>query len=554
MGVYRITTEDGEYEVTLDDRETPSTTPQAQASFPGAMPGMPPNVLSVPGMGSGASLNAGPVTASEAEEPTGGAQWRDVPAKALKDSVNIPIAMAMMNAELAKRQIMLPYDALKNVYDILTGQVGEDTPMVSQGKGTIDAIKGMASGLAQEVAHPIESFKERPVSTALDVAGIALPVLRGATGAAAKVGGKVGKSAMAVTMGPSLENIETRFARNAEIKAAKPFDVLAAEIPAEVQKIADNATELSGKALDKLSTSRYLMDGAKTKDALLGAIKTAQKNLGGGVSNATRAAKKALATYAERIGKLRETISERQLGDIVRDMRKDINYGDTDRIPLSNALKEVNAKIDGLLKKGNEEYRKAMVPVDQNMLALKKAENLFRLKQERGEYLPSDTAADVLKRATEDKKLGARKVLEDMKKLTKRDLLREAENAKVVESFEGGRANGSRRVNLGGMLGRGVGGVTGALLGFGGGGVGGGIAGGIGGEVLGGMAGAYLDTQGARVAANIIDEMVKRRALMPNFSIPTTAVERGARKIAAPALAGRNRGTNLQELLLQLSQ
>lgn len=321
-----------------------------------------------------------------------------------------------------------------------------------------------------------------------------------------------GKRVMSATLGPTVEDIGLRISRNPEIVNAKPFDVLARELPDDVQKFADKVGEMSGTALETLSPSKFLMDGAAAKDSLLGAVRIEKTNLGRSVSDATSQAKKVLDRYAYRLRRLGNTVSEQELGKIIRDIDNDIDWSSKDMKPLNDALEGVRTRIDQLLKGQNKAYEAAMLPVAEGTRNLKKIQQIFGVENDVGKgFKAKDVTATKLKGAIKDGRLDSQEALEALKRLTGRDYLREAENAAVAESFVGGKTQGSRRVNLGAAAGAAVGA---ALDGWGGAGIG---------SFVGGMGGAYLDTQGGRIAGSLIDRLVrmsKNRAVSPGRLSP----------------------------------
>jgi predicted phage tail protein len=464
-------------------------------------------------------------TAPGAAPATNGAQWSDVPANALKDVKDMSLGLPVMVAYLSKKGIGMPEEIVRSAVKLATGTPIEQTEIGKDAQTLFAAQKELLNGFKNEALHPVESFKKHPVNTVMDAVGIALPMFKGAAKAGSAVAGGTGKRLISATLGPSLEAINTRLSRNPEIISAKPFDVLAREIPDDVQKLSDIISKQSGDALDTLSTSKFMMEGAKAKDAILNAVRSAREGLGRSVSDASVGAKKALDRYAYRLKRLGNTVSESELGQIVRDIDNDIDWDAADQKPLNGALENIRTKIDGMLKTNNPEYAAAMEPVAENMRLLKKSERLFNLKRDIGKgYRPGNNTAAALKGAIKETRVDSQDVLTKLKEVTGRDYLREAENASMAEAFTGGRAQGSRRVNLGAMVGAVLGGGAGHFTGST-----------PAGMIMGGLAGAYLDTQGGTIAGKLIDAYVKGRGAMPSMSPVAALIER-AKGMRLPAL------------------
>jgi len=470
--------------------------------------------------------NANAAAAKGGTPAEGLAKWRDVPLNAVKDVGEIAVGLPVLAGYLAMKGFTLPQELRDSALDVLMGKDIKQTAIGQDVSKLFNTQKEMIKGVGEEVLHPVESFKKHPVQTAADIIGIAIPAARGAGKLAGKGAGIAGKAAISTVLGPSMKDIGARFARNTEIRAAKPFDILAKELPDDVARLSDMVSEQSGKALDTLSPSKYLMEGATAKDTILDAIKTAGRDLGRGVSDATVQAKKALARYGTRLRRMGNTVSESELGKIIRDIDNDINWEAPEMTPLNNSLEGVRTKIDGILKSENTAYRDAMIPVAENTRLLKKAGRLFSLKRVPGKgYEPSNATAAALRGSIKEMRVESRDVLGKLKEVSGRDYLREAENAAVAESFAGGKTQGSRRVLSGAVLGGGVGGYVG------------GGAGGTLGAMLGAAGGAYLDTQGGRVAGSLIDALVKTGSAVPSASPNFQRLLNVSRNVALPAVA-----------------
>lgn len=110
--------------------------------------------------------------------------------------------------------------------------------------------------------------------------------------------------------------------------------------------------------------------------------------------------------------------------------------------------------------------------------------------------LTSENKIKSLMRGNPEEKIELRKQFEALSKLSDTDFLKEIENLRVKDAFQGGRINGSRNVNLfksiGGGLGT-VGGETGSRIG----------------EGIGGAIGGVVDRFGAAIAKKTLDGVIK---------------------------------------------
>lgn len=385
----------------------------------------------------------------------------------------------------------------RSAADALDRVLGVKAPIASVSEATGETIGNINSGIAMEALGPLTGT-----------------VLKGG----AKVVKGVGKGLISATLGPTLKAINSRIAKNAEIKAAKPFEELAQELPQDIQKLGDQVSEMSGQALDTLSKSKYLMDGAKAKDTLLNAIKTEKMKLGRSISDASIQAKKILERYAYRLRRLGNTVSENELGQIVRDIDNDIDYSVKEMAPLNNALQGVRVKIDTILKGENEAYAEMMKPVAKGTELLEKAKSAFHLEHDIGRsFRPGNNTATAIKSANDPKRIASRDILRKLKDFIGRDYLKEIENSTIAEQFKGGRTHGSKNVNLGSIVGTGAGLGIGSLLGFGGAPVG---------MVAGGLTGSYIDKEGGRIAGSLIDKLVRQSANVNKIPTLSPAMQR----------------------------
>lgn len=382
----------------------------------------------------------------------------------------------------------LPAAAAGGALGLAAGKSGAD--YLDRKLGLMAPIESAGQALGEIGGNIVEGVKSEAMG-----AGI---------GKIARLAKPIGKGLISATLGPSTKAVGERFARNEAIKQAKPFDVLARQLPEDIQVLADSVGKQSDEALSTLSTSKYLDDGAKAKTDIVSLIKSEKDALGRSVSDATSQAKKTLDRYAFRLRRLNNTVSESELGKIIRDIDNDIDWSAKEALPLNNALESVRTKIDGILKTGNLEYAAAMEPVANGVRLLKKAQQIFHVENDIGRgFKATNNTATAIKSALKETRVDSQDVLDAIKNTTGRDYLAAGNEAAIAEQFIGGRTQGSRRVNMGGTVGAGVGSLLGAVLG------GGSPSAGMAGAGAGALAGGYVDQEGGRLAGSLIDQLVR---------------------------------------------
>jgi hypothetical protein len=370
------------------------------------------------------------------------------------------------------------------------------------------------------IKKPIASYTDAAKETGGDIkAGAEAEAMGLGAGAAIKGVGNavsaVGKRSMSAALGPEVKDLEALAARNTQVRAAKPLETLARDLPDSVQSLANSVTKLRGEALDavpqiknaqpldllarrlpedvsalskkvsELSTAALdtlpespRQDGFP-RTALTDVIQSAKAEIAGGVrrvapaavvepkmvpsglmdaagnpimkavkaaapdapaaNGVSDAAERAVATlnrYLKRAEQFGETISQRDLGELIRDIDHDIDWDAKDLTPQNNALESIRSQIDGALKGVNPQYQKAMEPVAEGTRLLKKAETLFQVKKAAGTgYAPSNATAAALKGAVNDTRVDSQDVLDALKKVTGRDYLGDVENSLAKQAY-----------------------------------------------------------------------------------------------------------------------
>lgn len=380
-----------------------------------------------------------------------------------------------------------------------------------------------------------------PAMTALqgiNPTGVEVPrVLRGAIPNAidaemAVRGGaaKLGKKAISAVFGPSREAVEARFERPGAIKSAKPYDAQSEELAKAANTIEDEVKKLDKAAWEKLSRSHNPDEGAIPRSSVEEIIKKAKANLqitgGGALGGAQKKAVKELSDLlndlpgvgAKVAGKVKsqqgvdsalknkDFFSQSQVKEMIQAVRANVKFGDPDAGVLNEALQSVSEPLDDLLKAGNQEYAKAMLPVADRTRLLKDLRQTFNLKDMPGQgATPTDTTASKLKTSQGQNRSVTRGVLRRVKGATGKDFNQSAKDFELSQQFVGGSPNGARRVaglaGIGGALGRYIGGPELSMLGAG----------------TGAGMGLILDTSGREMAGGLIDFLSR---LSPGPSSP----------------------------------
>ena len=460
---------------------------------------------------------------------------KDIPVNAVKDVASIATGLPVMAGLLLKKNLTLPSDVVSSLLDIAQGKDIKETQLGQDMDAFIETEKETIKGVGREVAHPWESFKERPVSTVADFLTLLSGAGRMAKAAKAPTAG-VSKKLMSATLGPSVENIETRLGRNAAIRGAEDASQIADDMPQRLTVLEGKLKEADKQAWKTLNTENDPIKGAIPKseivDTLKGVLSETRLTGGGAIGQAQ---KKALATINGLIqdiegvggsvrGKLtsqqgvksgvakKDFVSEARMREIIQSLRENINYADESAGVTNEALMGAAAKLDEVLKAKNPKYASQMGPVAMMTELLKKAKSDLGIRTETNKGLVrTDATVAKLKSLPTDRKDVSRSRIEELGKLTGRDIIQDVEDAATASAFEGGQTQGSRRVNLGALAGSGVGSGIGFMAG---GGVGSTALGAILGQVLGAITGAHLDKEGGRIAGQIIDWYVRNKPEM----------------------------------------
>lgn len=405
-------------------------------------------------------------------------------------------------------------------------------------KETIKSIPSTITGslvdTANSVMHPINSFRERPISTSATIGSLLFPAAKGVMGMrsaageaiAPKTSPGIAKRVFAkgakVAFGTPEEAVLARMENPNAVKTAFSHADLADQMSGSVKNLSETIKSLSDEASKTLSSSPYIEDGAIPKTKIAAAIKSARRDLGGVFSNDAQAASGALERVAGYYKKLKSTVSEAQVKDLIQQIDGDIDWKNVAANKTNKALAGVRTRLDAMLKSQNTNYKEAMVPVDESMRVMGKIQKTFGIENEpqRG-FFPNDQAPNRLRTALKEDKLGTQRTLDRFQKLTGEDWATKIKNANAKEAFErAGKGMGSTRSNAGAAIGTSLGGMVAGWAGSGPG------------AAIGAVAGAVADVYGPKVAARLTDALANP-AMARYVSVLENAAAKGAQNVAA---------------------
>lgn len=408
----------------------------------------------------------------------------------------------------------IPKENLDSVLMMGMGAPFKNTPTASRIQtitdGAVEAIKGIPGDVA-DLASP-RKWYDKPVENVVTAGSIVMPFLKGAKAAsiAAKVGAagegallKEGASAAAkaaaeeagtsvskkvlagtleVATGVPADAVEARLKNPAAVKTAFAHHELADQMAQSVQNFHDNVIAQDAEVAQKtLSKSQYLDQGAFTKDQITQQIKLAKNDIGAQFtpekSAAVKSVNKVMTDWAR---KLRNTVSQSKVKELIQDLDSQIDYGNPAVSKTNEAFIGLRVRLDKMLKGVNSAYEKAMLPVDEDMRVLQKVRKKFDIKKDFGrDYYADDSTATRIKNAVKEDKVGTHDVLSRFEKQSGENWFEKIRNANAKLAFETpGRSIGSTRSLTGmaaglaagtplgpvaAMLGAAAGAVTGAL-------------------------------------------------------------------------------------------
>lgn len=463
-------------------------------------------------------------------------------AKSAKREVGSIVRGAPAVAESLLRIGDLPASIVRRPAERAFG-IPENETSFAKSMNVVKAMPGAAfQGVldtAHNFMHPVDSFRQGPISTLANIASVAVPVAKGAMAlkaapameiaaksAAAGVAPSLGRKVLAKTVrgafGVPEEATLARMENPAAIKTAFNHHELADQMTESVGNFTKTLKDFGEDAAKTLRASPYIEEGAIPKTKVMDVVKSARRQIGGAYGADAKAAAKALKSVSEDFKKLKSTVAETQIKGIIQKLDDNINWNNPAASSTNEALIGVRRKLDGILKGQNPDYKEAMVPVDEGTRVLNKIQQTFGIQREtaRG-FFPGDQTVNKIKRALKEDKLGTQGVLKRFEKISGEDWTTKIKNANAREAFESiGHGMGSSRSNAGTSVGAAVGGAIGGWSGVG-----------VGGAV-GSIAGIFSDIYGPRVAAKIVDSLANP-ALSRYVGVLKNAAASGAKNLAA---------------------
>lgn len=245
------------------------------------------------------------------------------------------------------------------------------------------------------------------------------------------------------------EDVKYKMENPQAVDNAKPITEIASNDVIGAANKYDQAIEgLHGEAKKTLSTSRYIeptqsdMGGAFTKDEVFGAIKGARRKLGGVYTPEAQAAANTLEKISENLNKIRNTVSQNQVHDLIMDLDREIPWDKVSRSPETltlqdSALIDARNGLDTIIKNKNPAYKSVMKPLSDLIQSKKQFIKNFAIDRVKGEgYQPSNQTIPRLLGATKEERLASQRILESTKNNIGEDLSPQLMASRVKSNFE----------------------------------------------------------------------------------------------------------------------
>jgi len=318
----------------------------------------------------------------------------------------------------------------------LGAAAGENAPVVAASI-LYPAVGGPMAFAGQQIA---QTGKFSPVPSAISAVSAAKPLLRSVRNKALSYVGDVPEESIAYKIeNPKLVN-----------QAKDITEIASKDVPQIANKFDQAISGLKSEANKRLSTSRYIeptaddIGGAFTKDEIINAVGSARKKLGGVYTSEGESASRVLMKVKDNLNKIRSTVSQRQVADLIDDLDNEIPWDKVWKKPedltlTDKALIDIRTKLDGVLKTKNTEYAKIMKPLSEQIQARNEYLKTFNLQKVRGEgerYAPSDTTTSRLFGSTRENRLMTKRVLGKTKEMIGEDLEPRVRASQVKADFE----------------------------------------------------------------------------------------------------------------------
>ncbi len=245
------------------------------------------------------------------------------------------------------------------------------------------------------------------------------------------------------------ESVAFRYDNPKLVQGASDLAPIASkDVPAMAGKFDQVVSGLNDVAKKTLSKSSFLektaddAGGAFTKEEVLGAVKNARTKMGGVYTPEAQTASKTLARISQNLKKIRNTVSQNQVHDLIMDLDNEIPWEKVQKAPESltmqdNALISLRKGLDGLLKGRNEPYSQTMKPLSEAIQNRNEFTRNFDVRKVRGEgYQPSNSTVPRLLGATKDERLATQRILGKTRETIGEDLQPKIKAAQVKADFE----------------------------------------------------------------------------------------------------------------------
>lgn len=340
-----------------------------------------------------------------------------------------------------------PYTIGKSIF-----QASRGTPFMQTDVGrsieNIPRIPGQIYDRAKElILHPVRSFHREPIRTTMDVAS----VVGGAselTPAVSKVSSPIFRKTMSWMGDIPEESVKYRMENPGLPNSREISDIATSNVPQMAGKFDQVIKGLHGEAKKLLSRSRFIeptagdMGGAFTKDEVFGAIDYARKKLGGVYTSEGESAARTLSNISENLNKIRNTVSQNQVHDLIIDLDREIPWDRVNRSPENltlqdKALIDARTRLDSMLKERNTPYKEIMRPIAdaiQNKNEFLKNFNVQKIKN--AGYQPSNSTVSRIFGATNQDRVATNRILKNTKETIGEDLTPSVKAAQVKADFE----------------------------------------------------------------------------------------------------------------------
>lgn len=365
---------------------------------------------------------------------------------------------------------------------------------VLESAGTGAAMTGVRHGAQKptgflEDSNTVDDLKNSAlVSAAIPPAGLALKGI----GKAIKTGAKM----TGTLLGPSVKSIDARLKGKAKDVAAD-YPELADQMGEDLKQIKNQIAHYDAEAYKTLTQqpaiSRFkLIDFIKKK---IDENKIAGRTIG----PVDKKINSFLAELNNDIRELPRTVSQIQVKGLIKKLDDNIDWDAKSIEKLNQVLKGIRDSFDTALKKKNQAYELAMVPVARRMDTLHKMKTKFNFENKPGQGLvPTDTTATKIQGSTQANRRVTRDLLENVNSYVGNNYNELAKEFEMAKNFQIQSPKlSSRKVNafagIGAGIGTGIAGPVGGLLGLG----------------IGAATGGTMDAYGGKALGLLIDNYLK---------------------------------------------